>query len=83
MTNLGYCFENGLGVTRDFNEALRWYRKAADLNEPMAMNNLGAWYEHGTGMSLGDDVKKAVEWYRKAAALGNENAKAALKRLGK
>ena len=83
MTNLGYCFETGAGVTRDFNEALRWYRKAADLQEPMAMNNIGAWYEHGTGMSLGDDVKKAVEWYRKAAALGNENAKTALKRLGK
>ena len=83
MTNLGYCFEKGAGVMRDFDEALRWYRKAAALNEPMAMNNLGAWYEHGTGMSLGDDVKMAVEWYRKAAALGNENAKAALKRLGK
>jgi len=83
MTNLGYCFEKGSGVLRDFDEALRWYRKAAALNEPMAMNNLGAWYEHGTGMSLGDDVKMAVEWYRKAAALGNENAKAALKRLGK
>ena len=83
MTNLGYCFATGAGVMRDSGEALKWYRRAADLNEPMAMNNIGAWYEHGTGMSLGDDVKMAVEWYRKAAALGNENAKAALKRLGK
>jgi TPR repeat protein len=30
QSNLGYCYENGLGVVQDSEEAAEWYRKAAD-----------------------------------------------------
>ncbi len=30
MNNLARMYEEGLGVTRDLDEALRWYRQAAD-----------------------------------------------------
>jgi hypothetical protein len=44
------------------------------------MNNLGWMYENGRGVVK--DIAEAIGWYRKAAALGNEKAKASLKRLG-
>jgi len=46
------------------------------------MANLGEMYEHGLG-GLPKDEAQAVSWYRKAAELGDDNAKAALKRLGR
>ena len=30
QNNLGLMYKNGLSVTQDFNEALKWYRKAAN-----------------------------------------------------
>jgi hypothetical protein len=45
------------------------------------MNNLGWMCEQGRGVVK--DMAKAVAWYRKAALLGNETAKANLKRLDK
>jgi uncharacterized protein len=31
MYNLGYAFEHGEGMPANRDEAIRWYRKAADL----------------------------------------------------
>ena len=28
--NLGVCYDNGIGVAKDFEEAVKWYRQAAD-----------------------------------------------------
>ena len=28
--NLGYCYEKGYGVTKDKEQAMQWYKKAAD-----------------------------------------------------
>jgi TPR repeat protein len=33
-------YENGLGVRKNRSEALRWYRKAADLNDANGRKNL-------------------------------------------
>ncbi|KAK3836728.1 MAG: hypothetical protein J3R72DRAFT_450404 [Linnemannia gamsii] len=30
MFSIGYLYEHGLGVTRDFANAVRWYRKAVN-----------------------------------------------------
>jgi TPR repeat protein len=45
------------------------------------MNNLGIMYETGRGTAK--DMTEALVWYRKAAALGEEDAKANLKRLSR
>jgi TPR repeat protein len=58
------------GVATDNVEAVSWYRKAAELGEAWAMNNLGYMYQHGDG-GLKPDAATAVSWYRKAAELGN------------
>lgn len=40
--NLGYMYENGLGVPKDENKALELYQKAADKGHSAAQNNLNA-----------------------------------------
>ena len=77
---MGWCYENGNGVPKDYTQAVYWYRKAADQGEAIAQYNLGWCYEKGQGVTK--DINQAVEWYRKAARQGYDNAQIALKRLG-
>jgi len=44
---------------------VKWYRKAAERNDPHAQYNLGVCYAHGQGVEK--DEVEAVKWYRKAA----------------
>ena len=53
--NLGFMYDNGLGVTQDYAAAMRWYRKAADQGNAKAQSNLGLMYDNG----LGNDVTLA------------------------
>lgn len=69
MHNLGYCYYNGVGVERNYAEAVGWYRKAVELGNAMAMGNLGVCYHTGKGVE--QNYAEAVGWYRKAAELGN------------
>ena len=64
--NLGFLYENGLGVKQDFAEAAAWYRKAADQGDPESQNNLGVLYTTGKGVPL--DLTEAVRLYSLAAA---------------
>ena len=57
---------------RDYKEAIRLYRDAADLGNAYAMNNIGTMYEHGEGVSKSH--LEAVKWYKKAAELGDSLA---------
>ena len=69
---LGYCYYSGKGVTQDYTEAVKWYRKAAERRNTNAQFNLGYCYQSGKGVPQNET--KAVEWYRKAAEGGNTNA---------
>ncbi len=40
--DLGYMYENGLGVGQDKSRALELYQSAADQGHPRAINNLNA-----------------------------------------
>jgi len=63
---LGNAYYKGDGVPRDYKEATKWYRLAADqgLAEPCFM--LGVIYEQGKS----PDYFEAVKWYREAAEQG-------------
>ncbi|MBI3563398.1 MAG: SEL1-like repeat protein [Gammaproteobacteria bacterium] len=65
MLNIGFIYENGEGVTQDYNQAQSWYRKAAELDNALAQYNLGLLYENGRGVK--QDYAEAVSWYRKSA----------------
>jgi len=40
MLNIGICYDNGQGVERNFNEAMSWYMKAADLGNEDAKEKI-------------------------------------------
>jgi hypothetical protein len=43
-------YEDGSGVPRDYTEAVKWYRLAAQQGDPDAQLNLGKMYELGNGV---------------------------------
>lgn len=69
---IGYFYDEGLGVEQDYAKAMEWYQKAADFGYAPSMNNIGYIYENGHGVE--QDYAKAMEWYEKAADLGHSSA---------
>ncbi len=61
---VGEIYERGMGTDPDFEEAARWYRKAADQGFTRSMVNLAYFYEQGMGVE--QDMAQALDWYRKA-----------------
>jgi TPR repeat protein len=49
-TGFGVLYYYGRGVKRDYGEAMRWYRKAADQGDAFAQNNVGWLYANGLGV---------------------------------
>lgn len=69
QTRLGDRYRTGDEFTeRDYVEALRWYRVAAEQGDPNAQDNLGSMYLNGIGVPK--DYAEAAKWYRKAAEQG-------------
>jgi TPR repeat protein len=56
----------------NFEEAVKWYRKAAEQGDAVAQYKLARMYKNGEGVTL--DYAEAVKWYIKAADQGNEFA---------
>jgi TPR repeat protein len=69
-------YYNGFGVSKDYAEALAWFRKAADQGHVFARYMLGAMYASGLGAPK--DYAGAVAWYRKAADQGYSQAQVSL-----
>ncbi len=69
---LGSIYYRGIGVPKDYGEALRWYRKAAEQSNAYAENNVGFAYDQGEGVP--QDYGEALNWFRKAAGQGNADA---------
>jgi hypothetical protein len=65
-----FTFEAGRVATarKDYAEARRLYDKAAAAGYAMAMNNIGALYEGGSGVPK--NYTEAARWYGKAVAAG-------------
>ena len=52
-------------VNQNYEEAVKWYKKAAEQDYPQAQVNLGNKYDSGEGVE--QDHEEAVKWFRKAA----------------
>lgn len=66
--SLGLSYDQGRGVPKDKQEAIRWYRRAAIQGDTFAQNTLGDNYWEGTGVPKDD--REAVRWWRLAADKG-------------
>jgi len=62
QNSLGHCYANGRGVPRDEEEAVKWYRKAADLKDGWSMTELGAMHANGTGLTFADGHAETKRW---------------------
>lgn len=72
QNNLGWLYENGWGVPRDYSRAYWLYQQSAAAGNAQANSNLGDLYFYGNGVVL--DYKAAGSYYEKAAAAGDTNA---------
>jgi TPR repeat protein len=70
MHNLGLMYADGRGIAKDEEEAVRWYRRAAEDGNAGAMHNFGFMYRNGRGVSR--DMQNAAVWVFKALRAGNE-----------
>ena len=59
-------------MARDYAEAVRWYRQAAEQGHAWAQLNLGVRYYRGEGVAR--DYAEALRWYRQAAEQGEASA---------
>lgn len=75
---LGLLIAEGIGGPKDDVAARALFEKAAAQDHPGALERMGAFAQSGRGGP--QDASAAKAYYEKAAALGNEDAKAALKR---
>ena len=79
---LGLCYEGGIGVKKDNNEAKKWLRRAAEQGHAEAQYNLGIFYVAyglaGAMLNYGDkhddDAVEAIKWFSKAAEQGHAEA---------
>jgi len=72
--NLGVCFENGKGVTKDVTQAINWYRKAAEQCNVDAECKLGQLFCYS---AIKDNVE-IVDWVRRAAEQGYAKAQCSM-----
>ena len=72
--NLGFCYEYGIGADIDLKRALDCYFISAEGGSPIAVYNVGQFYEEGKG-PVQKDLKKAKEFFEKSAQLGVKDAK--------
>ncbi|MBQ7576731.1 MAG: sel1 repeat family protein [Synergistaceae bacterium] len=59
MNKIGTIYHNGEGVKRDYNEAIKWYKMAADL---------GWMYQNGQGVEK--NMTQALKFYKRGAEGG-------------
>ncbi len=76
---LGVMYAQGTGGPKDDVAARALFEKAAAQNHAGALEWLGSFTQSGRGGV--QDTRAAKTYYERAAALGDEDAKAALKRL--
>ena len=72
-------YETGIGVPRNYAEAVRAYREAADLGHAGGLIALANLYADGSGAM--PDTSEAARLLKQAADSGNTQAGAALERL--
>ncbi len=65
--HLGYCYENGLGVTRNYKEALHLYLKATNAGYAKAQLRAGYCYVDPKKRFTDENLGQAAYWYNKAA----------------
>jgi Sel1 repeat len=78
--NLGAKYASGDGVVQNYNEAVRWFNKAAEQGHVLSAATLGAFYWAGRGVR--QDYVSAYMWSAVAKQGGDEASKYRVAILG-
>ncbi|MCC4237582.1 sel1 repeat family protein [Vibrio anguillarum] len=62
---IGLAFDNGYGVSQDYEKSIYWYTKSAGQDHGASARNLAWIYEEGKGVHI--DKKKAFQWMKKSS----------------
>lgn len=73
--NLGYCYDEGIGVRKNFLKALYWYKTAWRHGSVSVASNLAMAY------AARGNRRQAVYWWRKAVEQGDGDAALDLAKL--
>lgn len=67
-------FQKGLDCVQkgQYEQAAKYFQRAAEQGDAFAQCNLGSYYESGTGVNV--DYEKSIYWYTKAAQQGHADA---------
>ncbi len=68
QVDLGYFYNNGIGVKPNVAAALYWYKRAYRRKSRSAASNIGTIFRDQ------GDFKRALWWYERSVALGNADA---------
>eukprot|EP01130_Rhizamoeba_saxonica_P001338 TRINITY_DN11203_c0_g1_i1.p1 TRINITY_DN11203_c0_g1~~TRINITY_DN11203_c0_g1_i1.p1 ORF type:complete len:792 (-),score=214.80 TRINITY_DN11203_c0_g1_i1:59-2434(-) len=68
ISGLAYMYENGYSVEQDHEKAIELYKKAALLNNGLALNQLGEYYKRGEKPFIYKNPKKAYEYFEQGKA---------------
>ena len=66
---MGTAYDEALGVDVDYQEAMRWYRRAAHRGHVLATHNVGNMHRDGRGVDV--DHATAAMWWLRAARAGD------------
>jgi TPR repeat protein len=64
---LGYMYQYGLDISKDYSDAYKYYKKSAASDNAMAYYQLATLYENGNGVNK--DQIKALDYYKKSYQL--------------
>lgn len=70
---LGRCYQDGRGVSKNLGRAVALYQQAAEQGQVEAQYQLAVLYELGHGVE--QDYAQAVHWYQQAANQDHEEAR--------
>ena len=80
QADLGSLYADGLVLTKNNQEAIRWFQLAAEQGYAGAQTNLGVMYANGEGVN--QDLDEGIKWLRRAANQGDRVAQENLVTLG-
>jgi TPR repeat protein len=66
--HLGFMYENGFGVEKNYKLAYQWYQRASQNGYQYAQNKLADMLYYGRGVA--QDYARAARWHEKAARKG-------------
>lgn len=72
MTTMAWLHDDGEVFSQSYEEATKWYKKAAKLGDSYAQRQLGRRYREGKGIRK--NIPNAIKWFQRSGENGDSSA---------